>query len=261
MWKPLTRLGRARLRDLVGGVLVSLLLFGCTQLRKSPGPIPVKELPASRQAAERPLVVVLPGRGDDLDDLARAGIAQAVQRSWPEADVLLAGLTFPYYADGKIAERLHDEVIDPARARGHREIWLTGASMGAMGVLLYERRYPGDVTGLVLYAPFMGNPGTVREVQDAGGPKTWDPGPKPETAGPDNYARELWRVVRGWQDPVEARRVWLVSGDQDRFIDSTRLLAGLLPPDHYVEIPGGHEWLVWDAGATQVFAVIGREAR
>lgn len=256
MRKTLTRLRRARLRGLVGGLLVSLLIFGCTHLRKPPGPIPVKELPAPRRAAKRPLVIVLPGRGDDLSDLDRAGIAQAVQRGWPEADVLLAGLGFPYYADGKVAERLHDEVIAPARSRGHREIWLTGASLGAMGALLYERRYPRDVTGLVLYAPFMGNPGTIREVQDAGGPKNWDPGPPPETTGPDGYARELWRVVKGWQDPEEARRVWLVTGDQDRFIDSTRLMVELLPRGHYLEVPGGHDWPVWDAGAEMVFKSI-----
>lgn len=261
MWKTLTRRRHAGLRALVSGLMVSLMLFGCAYLRKPAGPIPVKEVPAPRQGAGRPLVVVLPGRGDDLDDLAKTGIAEAVQQAWPDADVLLAGVTLGYYADGGMAQRLHDEVIVPARQRGYREIWLTGASMGGMGALLYERNYPHDVTGLVLYAPFMGNPSLIREIRAAGGPVSWDPGPTPATVDNDNYQRELWRLVKGWQDPTEGRRIWLVCGDEDRFVGSARLIAPLLPKNHYAEIGGGHAWPVWDQGALYAFARIAESPR
>ncbi|HLW74689.1 MAG TPA: alpha/beta hydrolase-fold protein [Gammaproteobacteria bacterium] len=256
MGTTLTRLRHAGLRDLVSGLMVSLVLFGCTYARKPAGPIPVKEVPAPRQAPERPLVIVLPGRGDDLDDLARTGIAEAVQKGWPDADVLLAGVTIGYYADGKIAQRLHDEVIVPARQRGYHEIWLSGASMGGVGALLYERSYPHDVTGLVLYAPFMGDPTLIREVVAAGGPSAWDPGPPPAAVDSDNYQRELWRLVKGWQDPQEGRRIWLACGDRDRFVAVARLIAPLLLKDHYAEIGGGHDWEVWDQGALYVFSRI-----
>jgi Putative esterase len=256
MWKTLTRLRHAGLRDLVSGLMVSLMLFGCAYLRKPVGPIPVKEVPAPRQGTDRPLVIVLPGRGDDLDDLAETGIAEAVQKAWPDADVLLAGMTLGYYADGKMAQRLHDDVIVPARQRGYREIWLTGASMGGMGALLYEYRYPHDVTGLVLYAPFMGNPSLIREIVAAGGPASWDPGPPPVAVDSDNYQRELWRLAKGWQDSAEGRRIWLVCGDEDRFVQVARLMAPLLPKDHYAELGGGHEWTVWDQGASYAFSRI-----
>lgn len=256
MLKTLTRLRHAALRDLVSGVMMSVMLFGCAYLRKPVGPIPVKDVPAPHHGADRPLVVVLPGRGDDLDDLAKTGIAEAVQQAWPDADVLLAGVTLGYYADGGMARRLHDEVIVPARQRGYREIWLSGASMGGMGALLYERRYPHDVTGLVLYAPFMGDPSLIREILAAGGPASWNPGPLPASVDDDNYQRELWRLVKGWQDPVEGRRLWLVCGDADRFVGVARLIAALLPKDHYAEFGGGHEWTVWDQGALYAFARI-----
>ena len=259
----LYRSRHARLRGVLGGLLVSMLLLGCAALRKPTGPIPVKDIPApqqpSQEAGQRPLVIVLPGRSDDLDDLAAAGIAAAVQRGWPQADVWLAGATLGYYVDGNIARNLHADVIQRARQRGYREIWLAGASMGGMGALLYERSYPHDVTGLVLMAPFMGNPSLIREVAAAGGPAAWDPGPVPVPVqvGPDNYQREMWRLVKNWgADPAEARRVWLICGKDDRFIDVARLMSPTLRADHYVEEPGGHDWPIWDAGAERVFGSI-----
>ncbi len=250
MLETLTRLRHARLRDVLSGLMVSLVLFGCA-LRKPGGPIPVKEMPAPQQSLSRPLIIVLPGRGDDLDDLAASGMAAAVQQAWPQADVLLAGVTLSYVAEGKVAERLHDEIIEPARRRGYHEIWLTGASLGGMNALLYERRYPREVTGLVLYAPFMGPPSLIRKIADAGGPAVWDPGPLPTAVDKDNYAIEMWRVVKTSPD-----RIWLACGDQDRFIEAAKLIGAVLPPGHFIQGQGGHEWPVWDRGATDVFTRI-----
>lgn len=241
------------------GAFLALALCACGQPARPTGPMPVQAVPAPLAAASHPLVIVLPGRGDDLQDLAESGIAQAIQSSWPEADVLLAGATLGYYSDGKLPQHLHDEVIVPARARGYREVWLCGASMGGMGALLYEQRYPGDVTGLVLFAPYLGDPKLVEQVAAAGGPAAWDPGPVPAQVDGSNYQHELWRLIKGWQDFRQARRIWLSGGDSDRFVQSTRMLATLLPPTHYVEEPGGHDWPVWEAGAKTIFLRITRE--
>lgn len=251
MSKLLARLRHARLRDLLTGLLMSLVLVGCDPPAKPAGPIPLQVIFAPQQAAEHPLVILLPGRGDDLDGLRDTGMAQVIQKAWPQADVLLAGATMNYYAEGKVAQRLHDEIIVPARARGYKQIWLTGASLGGMGALMYERVYPHDVTGIVLYAPFMGEPSVIKQL--AGNVASWDPGPKPAVLDADNYETEIWRVVKGWQDPAEAQRVWLVCGDSDRFIEAAKLISPLLPRDHFVEVKGGHDWDVWDAGAAQVF--------
>ncbi|HEY3644073.1 MAG TPA: alpha/beta hydrolase-fold protein [Gammaproteobacteria bacterium] len=252
----LTRLRQARLRDLLSGLLMSLVLLGCATLRKPTGPIPVQAIPAPQPGTGHPLVILLPGRGDDLDDLAKTGMAEVIQKAWPQADVLLAGATLNYYAEGKVQQRLHDEIIVPARARGYKEIWLAGASMGGMGALLYERTYPHDVSGIVLFAPYMGAPSLTREVAAAGGVAHWDPGPVPAALDGDNYQREIWRVVKGWQDPAEARRIWLVCGDSDRFIEAAKLISPLLPPGHFVEVKGGHDWDVWDQGAATLFSRI-----
>jgi pimeloyl-ACP methyl ester carboxylesterase len=238
------------------GVFLRLLLCACGYPSLPAEPIPLQMLPAPQAAANHPLVIVLPGRGDDLKDLADSGIATAIQRSWPQADVMLAGVTQGYYTDGRVAPLLHDQVIAPARARGYQEIWLSGASMGGMGALLYEQRYPRDVTGLVLFAPYLGDPALIAQIAAAGGPAHWDAGPPPAKVDNSNYQHELWRVVKAWQAPEEARRIWLSGGDSDRFVQSTRMLAALLPPDHYVEEKGGHDWPIWDAGAAVIFTRI-----
>lgn len=242
---------------LLAAIALAGMLSACGNPPKPTGPIPVTTIPAPQLVQDRPLVIVLPGRGDDLDDLKRSGIAAAMQHAWPEADVLLAGATLGYYLNGDVAMELHDQVIAPARARGYREIWLAGASMGGMGALLYEKTYPHDVAGLVLMAPYMGEPALVKEVAAAGGPQHWDPGPAPPRLDSQDYQRELWRLVKSWGErPDEARRIWLICGTGDRFIEPARMIATELPADHFIEIAGSHDWPYWDAGATQVFTRI-----
>jgi len=257
----LNRSAAAWLKRLLGSVILGSLFPGCLPPPAPSAPIPLRWVLAAPASvggdAGRPLVIVLPGRGDDLDDLTASGIAVAVQRAWPQADVLLAGATLSYYVDGKVAARLHDQVLAPARARGYRRIWLAGASMGGMGALLYERSYPRDVTGLVLMAPYMGEPGLIREVAAAGGPARWAPGPAPAAVDSGNYQRELWRMVKSWgTSPVEAERIWLACGKYDRFIQAATLVASQLPPGHFILVPGDHDWPSWDAGAEQAFARI-----
>ena len=156
---------------------------------------------------------------------------------------------------GGIVRRLREQVIEPARRKGYREIWLTGASQAGMGALFYEYAYPGDVTGLVLYAPFMGSEKLVRRIAGAGGPARWQPPmPKPPKMRLQNYQVELWRLVRGWgATPDRGRHVWLACGKEDGFLPAARLIATQLPPEHFVELEGGHDWDTWDRAATQIF--------
>lgn len=102
----------------------------------------------------------------------------------------------PYYLEGKAPQRLHDEVIVPARQPGrYREIWLSGASMGGMGSVMYDRFYPGDVDGIILLAPYLGDRPILREIAQAGGVESWDPGP-PHAIGKDNWQHEIWRHLQ-----------------------------------------------------------------
>src|SRR3954469_23310787 len=126
------------------------MLFGCFPRGDPSQPIPTASI-AAPQPAKR-LVVVLPGRGDDLQDLRKSGVAQAVQSAWPDADVVLTGLALGYYVEGQAEQRLHSEVVVPARRRGYAQVWLVGASLGGMGALLYDRAHAGEVSGMLLLA-------------------------------------------------------------------------------------------------------------
>jgi pimeloyl-ACP methyl ester carboxylesterase len=241
--------------DVLRTCLSAIGLAGCVVIGDSQVPIGTMEVAAPRPSAERTLVVVLPGFGADAAELMGHGIAAAIQEAWPEVDVVLTSATFAYYRDGRLVERLHNEVVEPALNKGYRRIWLAGASMGGMGALLYERERPGALEGIVLFAPFLGSNELLREIRASGGPRRWDPGALPAEMSSDNYQRQVWKMVKGWGDrPELARRVWLVCGIYDRLIDGVRLLAQELPGANFLELPGGHTWEIWVRGAKEMFA-------
>jgi pimeloyl-ACP methyl ester carboxylesterase len=233
-----------RLMRLALVVAALLALGGCLPTRDAGAPI-ATQLIAAQQPGQR-LVVVLPGRADDLDALRRSGMADAIQGVWPDADVLLAEVTLGDYMRGDAPERLHAQVIVPARERGrYREVWLAGASMGGMGTLMYDRLYPGEMDGLVLLAPYLGDAGLVKEIAGAGGVAQWEAGP-PQTADTDGWQRELWRhIQRLSRDPEQAGRIWLAYGDRDRLRKAFPQLIPALPQDQVLVREGGHTWTVW----------------
>ncbi len=237
-------------------LLMVTSLAACGPFGDPASPIPTATIAAS-QKAER-LVVVLPGRADDLAALRDSGMVEAIQDAWPDADVVLAELAIRYYMDGQAPQRLHREVIAPARERGYREIWLVGASLGGMGTLLYDRAYPGEADGLVLLAPYLGDRAILREIMDAGGVSHWNPGP-PQAIDADNWQRELWRHVHGWsQDPRTVRNVWLAYGDRDRLRRAMPALVPVLREEQVLVRAGGHDWNVWSQATGEILQQVER---
>jgi hypothetical protein len=237
-------------------VLLSLgMLFGCFPRGDPSKPIPTALL-AAPQNAQR-LVVVLPGRADDVDDLRRSGIAQAVQSAWPDADVVLTGLALGYYMEGQAEQRLHAEVIVPARKRGYTEVWLVGASLGGMGALMYDRAYPNTVDGMVLLAPYLGEKSVLQQIAEAGGIARWQPPPAPASVNGDNFQRELWRHVQTWsRKPENAKNVWLAYGNKDGLRESMPLLTPVLKPEQVLVRDGGHAWDVWSSCTREILTTI-----
>lgn len=233
-------------RRAFGVILLAYLILalGACGPRGDPRkPIPTLFVPTSTTANR--LVVVLPGRGDDLGDLKDSGIAEAIQQSWPDADVILTELTLSYYMADQAISRLHDEVIAPARKRGYQQIWLGGASLGGMGTILYDRAHPGYVDGLLLLAPYLGDDDIIKEIADAGGLAKWNAGP-PEELGEKTWQRELWRHMQTLStDPVRRCRVWLAYGEDDSLRKPIEMITPLLPANHVLMLPGGHAWNVW----------------
>jgi len=230
---------------------LALLLGACMgDARK---PIATIESPASVAEPAPPLIVVLPGFGSNAKALKDHAVDETIHKAWPQADVLLTSATVSYYRHKVLVQHLEHDVLEPVRRQGYREVWLAGASIGGLGALLYEREHPGAVTGLILFAPWMGPNDLLDEIRQAGGVRQWEPGPVPAKVTFANYQREVWRVVKGWSgNPASANRIWLVCGDEDRLLGAAQLMAAVLPESHYLEVRGGHTWATWLASVESV---------
>jgi pimeloyl-ACP methyl ester carboxylesterase len=150
----------------------------------------------AQEAGCRRLFVFLPGRRDRASDFARRGLIATAQSRMPGLDCVAVDATIGYYLNASIADRLQAEIIQPARRLGYREIWLVGVSMGGLGAFLHEREYPGEVKGLILLAPFLGDILKLfAEIDAAGGAIAWAR-EQPAAAAHGSKAefqRELWR--------------------------------------------------------------------
>lgn len=130
--------------------------------------------------------------------------------------------------------------------------------MGGMGTLLYEGQFPGEMEGLLLLTPYVGDADLLDEIRDAGGLAHWQPGPMPESIDAGNHQRELWRPLQTWSRPDASRpaHFWLAYCDRDRLEAARPLFEPILPADHLLVRPGGHARAVWTPATTENFARI-----
>ena len=253
------KVSRNALHALVAGLF--LLLTGCaSNMGDVRQPIPNRLVVAPTPSTHRVLVVMLPGIADNVAVMDRAGVVQAIQHAWPNADVLLTSTAMAYYMQDKVWRRLHDEIVKPARARGYTEIWMAGASLGGMGTLLYEQHYPGELRGLVLLAPYLGEPPLSQQITAAGGLANWRPGPVPAVIDSNNFQHELWRWLKTQAaQPEFRRRTWMGYGDRDKLRYALPNLTPLLSEDHIVVRSGWHAWSTWTPLIGQIFGRIRAE--
>jgi hypothetical protein len=226
-------------------LLLPVLVAGCSLRGAAGAPLAQELVPVRPEAAAPTLVVVLPGRRDSIASMQRAGVPAAIQSAWPQADVLLVGLTLAHFRAGDLAGNLQRQVIEPARRRGVRELWVVGASLGGMAAVLHDRDYPGAADGIVLLAPWLGDRALQQRIAAAGGLARWPAGPA-RAVDADTFQQEAWRHLQALAaDPEHAGRLWLGVGDGDRLRDGAELLAAELPPAQVRRRPGGHRWSVW----------------
>jgi pimeloyl-ACP methyl ester carboxylesterase len=186
------------------------------------------------------LLVMLPGAYSTPDEFVHEGFVDALRRRRVPVDVVIAGARVDHYIEGKVLDRLNDEVVAPALARGVRQVWLLGISLGGLFALAYAARHPGRVTGVLTLAPYLGRRTLLTEVVQAGGPVAWAAGRSPKAD--DLLEHEVWAWIgRHHAGP----QLHLGYGLDDRFADAHRLLATQLPAGQVFGTPGGHDWPVW----------------
>jgi pimeloyl-ACP methyl ester carboxylesterase len=237
-----------------------IFLGGCASK-----PDPTKPLAAAwyyAKEAERGqrLFVFLPGRRDRASDFARHGFITMAQRRVSGLDCVAVDATIGYYLDGSVADRLHHEIIRPARAFPYHEIWLVGVSMGGLGAFFHERMHPGEITGLILLAPFVGEDRKLfTEIDAAGGAAAWATA-QPAGGAPGNkftYQRDLWRFLgRLHRAPEPQLQIWVAYGGHDRLLPGIERLATVIPSERVFRLGGGHTWDVWTTGFDKILANI-----
>jgi hypothetical protein len=226
--------------SLLGFMLAVALLQGCAPLRSTKGPM--NSVYDTLECSARPstLMVFLPGAYDTPQDFIDQGFVSAVRQQKIHADIQLVDAHTGYYTSQQILQRLENEVVGPARAKGYTRIWFVGISLGGYGTLLHAMNHSQTVEGFFIMAPYMGARDLPAQIQKQGGLKNWSS----DVNG--NVDVDLWRWLQGYGTGKPALpKAYLGYGASDRFAQPNGVLANVLPPGQSFVIPGGHDWPVW----------------
>jgi enterochelin esterase-like enzyme len=193
----------------------------------------------ARAGRDAPLrLILLPPAYGSADDFVAHRFASAVRERRLDVDLVFAAPRLQHVNDRSILPHLHEEMILPARAAGCA-VWLGGISLGAYIALCYAGRWPGELDGLCLFAPYLGSHIVTSEIARAEGADNWQPGELAE----DDEERRVWRFIKTLRSGVPA--VHLGLGREDRFADRHRLMAAALAPADVDVVPGIHDWETW----------------
>jgi pimeloyl-ACP methyl ester carboxylesterase len=188
------------------------------------------------------LVVLLPPAQSQLMDFHTQDFVGAVRRKALPVDIALAEVTYEHVMRKTVASLLDEQVVQPAKVAGYRDIWLAGISLGAFAALHYAAEHAENLAGIHLIAPYPGTGDILAEIMAAGGPAPWAQTPLSEGADERAWWRWLCREADAgkWRTPVH-----LSTGTRDRFGRGQSMLAALLPSQNVRTLAGGHDWQTW----------------
>lgn len=203
----------------------------------------IHRYPAQAGQCAPQLWIFLPGAYTTHADFAAAGMMETLQRARPEVDIVMAEAHVGIVSNGHAMQRMHEDIVLPARAAGVQQIYLLGISLGGLLALNYARwlhtQGLRSLDGLCLLAPYLGPRPLTQAIARAGGLACWDAGQPP--------AEETEQLVWQWLQSAPNLPIWLGYGTEDRFASSHALLAAHLPAPASQAIAGGHDWPVWAA--------------
>jgi pimeloyl-ACP methyl ester carboxylesterase len=187
-------------------------------------------------------VVLMPGAYHTPNQFLDAGFAEAIRQRARRVELVLAVPELAHLTDRRWLTALHDEVIAPARAQ-RIPIWLGGVSLGGFMALRFAAHYPSLLDGLCLLAPYLGSRIIAGEIAADAEAGRW----RVEDLSADDDERHIWHYVASLGQSVTATRVFFGYGASDRFADTQRVLARVLPASRSTVrvVPGGHDWAVW----------------
>ncbi len=185
------------------------------------------------------LLLLVPGMGMTAGDFDTKGMVGAVtQYGWP-VSVATVDPGPDAYLDGSVESRLLDGIAEAQLAAGANRVWLAGISLGCQAILRCVRLRPNLSEGLILLTPYVASTGLIAEVTRTGGLRRW------ATENTDRSDAE--RVLLRWLAIAELPQILVGRALGDRFVATADRLAEILPADHVVNVPGGHDWASWRA--------------
>lgn len=194
------------------------------------------------------LIILLPGANHLPEDFITQGFVSAVRQRQLDIDLVMPELAFDQIADQTVLLKIHDSVMQPYATLGYQSVWMAGISIGAYVAIAYAHRYPNQVSGLLLLAPYPGNRITTSEIALAGGVKVW----APTAIADDDTERGNWYWLKNHADTTNVNtthsnttEVHLGYGADDRFAEGIAMMAQVLPDKHVDRISGDHVWPVW----------------
>jgi hypothetical protein len=189
------------------------------------------------------LVILLPGALQQPEDFVQSGFIEAVRKRGLSLDVSLVDLGLEYIGnttDGTALQCAHDRLVQPARLENYQTIWLGGISIGALMAIAYADRFPGQIDGLCLLAPYPGNRILTGGITAAGGLGHWH-----AQCAQDDAECRVWQWLKTHRTQPAVAQIYLGYGQQDRFAPGQQLMAGALAADCVDSIAGGHDWPAW----------------
>ena len=182
-------------------------------------------------------MIWLPGAYHSAQNFLEQGFAGAVAKRGTQLDLSFVDLQMRHLDDRDALARLRSELVLPARDSGVA-VWLGGISLGGMAALDYASAHSGEIDGLCLLAPYLGNRMLINEITAASGVSGWEPAALAEV----DAERRIWRYIK---TQAGTRPVFLGYGREDRFANAHELMAAALPANRVDVISGGHEWPTW----------------
>lgn len=220
-------------------IFLILPLQACYYLQAADAPIRTLFFPQPGSNNDAPssstLVLLLPGIRDYPEYFQQHEFIDLLHASGAQVDVVAVNAHYRYYSRRNLLMRLKEDVIEPARARGYRQIHFVGVSMGGYGSLLYMREYPEDVSSVTLLAPYLGEPEHYRHLLQAH---------SEPVAGVMEDAANIWPWLLSLDAESQAK-IQLGYGRADSYVESQRLLSNYLPVANVMVVEGGHRWTTW----------------
>lgn len=228
-------------RRLAALIILAVLVGGCS------GKKPLETLTyESDPLHNKGLIVFLQGMGGTTSCFiaghkcfATEGLVEAVRSRGLPYDMAAPAAHFGYYKDRTLEQRLRTDIILPAKARGYTKIWLVGVSMGGLGSVLYLKRHPDDISGILTLGPFLGYDKIIEEIVAAGGVQQWQPGSFDKHK---DWQRMLWQWLKERNQQPDAAPIFLGYGTSDPYVKAHKLLASTLPPEQVLAEDGGHSF-------------------